>query len=152
MPVQKVVSGGQTGVDRAALDVAKELGCERGGWCPKGRLAEDGRIPDNYPLSETETTNYTERTELNVRDSDGTLILTVGPPTGGTAYTITCAQRLQKPYCIIDLSQETAPDRAQYWLEEQGIIVLNVAGPRQSQSSVGYVLAYQFLLTLLAPA
>ena len=151
MPVQKIVSGGQTGVDRAALDVAQLFNLDRGGWCPKGRLAEDGCIPDDYPLRETETTDYAERTELNVRDSDGTLILTVGPPIGGTAYTSTCAQRLRKPYCVIDLAQETVPDRAQRWVEEQGIIVLNVAGPRQSQSSVGYVLAYQFLLTLLAP-
>lgn len=150
MPVQKIVSGGQTGVDRAALDVAKELGCEIGGWCPKGRLAEDGRIPDDYPLCETETADYAERTELNVRDSDGTLILTIGPPTGGTAYTITCAQRLRKPYCIIDLSQETAPDRTQRWLEEQRITVLNIAGPRLSQSAEGYALTHQFLLTLLS--
>jgi Circularly permutated YpsA SLOG family len=152
MPVRKIVSGGQTGVDRAALDAAKLLKLERGGWCPNGRLAEDGCIPDDYPLRETETTDYAERTELNVRDSDGALILAVGPPSGGTAYTIACARRLRKPYCIIDLSQETAPDRAQQWLEERSITVLNVAGPRHSQSPVGYVLAYQFLLTLLAPA
>lgn len=150
MFVRKIISGGQTGVDRAALDIAKELGYERGGWCPKGRLAEDGRIPDDYPLRETDTADYAERTELNVRDSDGTLILTVGPPTGGTAYTITCAQRLRKPYCIIDLSQETAPDRAQRWLEEQRITVLNVAGPRLSQSVAGYALAHQFLVILLS--
>ena len=87
MPVRRIVSGGQTGVDRAALDVAKVLRFERGGWCPKGRLAEDGRIPDDYPLRETETTDYAERTKLNVRDSDGTLILTMGPPVGGLIVT-----------------------------------------------------------------
>lgn len=149
MPVQKIVSGGQTGVDRAALDVARLLALERGGWCPKGRLAEDGRIPDDYPLYETETTDYAERTELNVRDSDGTLILTVGPPRGGTAYTVECAQRLRKPYYVIDLSQETAPGQAQRWLEQQRITVLNVAGPRQSQNPEGYELASRFLFSLL---
>jgi hypothetical protein len=151
MPVRKIVSGGQTGVDRAALDVAKLLKLECGGWCPKGRLAEDGCIPDDYPLRETETTDYAERTELNVRDSDGTLILTVGPPSGGTAYTVTCAQRLQKPYCVVDLSQNPPSNEVQQWLETHRIATLNVAGPRQSQSPVGYVLAYQFLLMLLAP-
>ncbi|MGE0683541.1 MAG: putative molybdenum carrier protein [Candidatus Binatia bacterium] len=150
LSVRIIVSGGQTGVDRAALDVAKEIGLECGGWCPKGRLAEDGRIPDDYPLRETETTDYAERTELNVRDSDGTLIFTVGPPLGGTAYTITCARRLKKPYCVLNLAQETAPDRVQQWLEEQSITILNVAGPRLSQSAAGYALTYQFLLTLLS--
>lgn len=150
MSVQKIVSGGQTGVDRAALDVAKELGFERGGWCPKGRLAEDGRIPDDYPLHETETADYAERTELNVRDSDGTLVLTVGPPIGGTAYTMECAQRLQKPCCVIDLSQNPPPTQVEHWLKERCVAVLNVAGPRQSQSSTCYALAYQFLSGLLA--
>jgi len=150
MPVRKIVSGGQTGVDRAALDVAKELGFECGGWCPKGRLAEDGPIPNDYPLQETATADYAERTELNVRDSDGTLVLTVGPPIGGTAYTVECAQRLRKPHCMIDLSQNPPADRAERWLQEQGVVVLNVAGPRQSQSSTCYTSAYQFLLRLFA--
>ena len=150
MPVRKIISGGQTGVDRAALDVAKELNLERGGWCPKGRLAEDGRIPDAYPLQETETDDYVERTKLNVRDSDGTLVLTVGQPTGGTAYTIDCTQRLQKPCCIIDLSQDSHFAQAERWLREQGVAILNVAGPRQSQSAAGYALAHQFLSRLLA--
>jgi hypothetical protein len=147
--VRKVVSGGQTGVDRAALDVALTLGLERGGWCPKGRLAEDGRIPDAYPLQETPTADYAERTELNVRDSDGTLILTIGPPLGGTAYTIQCAQQLQKPYIVIDLSQNPAVEEVKRWLTEQHIATLNVAGPRQSQQPQGYELAHRFLSALL---
>ena len=150
MPVRKIVSGGQTGVDRAALDVANEVGLDRGGWCPKGRLAEDGYIPDTYPLRETETADYAERTELNVRDSDGTLVLTVGPPTGGTAYTIECAQRLRKLYCVVDLSQNPPPDRVERWLQEQDIAILNVAGPRRSQSAACYALGHQFLLRVLA--
>lgn len=150
MPVRKIVSGGQTGVDRAALDAAKELGLERGGWCPKGRLAEDGAIPDDYPLRESATTDYAERTELNVRDSDGTLVLTVGPLMGGTAYTIECAQRLRKPFYVIDLSQNFSPDQVKHWLQEQDIAILNVAGPRRSQSAACYALSHQFLLRLLA--
>src|SRR5262245_49786666 len=105
MAIRKIVSGGQTGVDRAALDVADELHLERGGWCPKGHLAEDGRVPDKYPLQETTTAQYTERTALNVRDSDGTLVLTVGTPSGGTAYTIECARRFGKPHLVCDLTE-----------------------------------------------
>ena len=152
MPVRKIVSGGQTGVDRAALDVAQALGLERGGWCPKGRLAEDGYIPDDYPLQETVTSDYAERTEFNVRDSDGTLILTVGPPIGGTAYTIECARRLNRPFSVVDLSHGASLDEARRWLGTQQITSLNVAGPRRSQSPEGYGLAYQFLLGLLSPS
>jgi hypothetical protein len=149
MTVRKLVSGGQTGVDRAALDAARVLGLECGGWCPKGRLAEDGRIPDEYPLQETETADYAERTKLNVRDSDGTLILTVGAPLGGTAYTIECARNLEKPYCLVDLAQGPSLDQVKQWLGEHRFVVLNVAGPRRSQSSDGYELAYAFLSALL---
>jgi hypothetical protein len=149
MSVRKIVSGGQTGVDRAALDVAKELNLERGGWCPKGRVAEDGCIPDEYPLQETETADYAERTKLNVRDSDGTLILTVGPPIGGTAYTIACAQELEKPYLVVDLLYSRQSDEARRWLDALQLSVLNVAGPRQSQSIDAYILAFQFLQVCL---
>mgnify|MGYP003793290687 CR=1 FL=1 len=90
--IKKIVSGGQTGVDRAALDVAMQLGIPVGGWCPRGRRAEDGRIPDSYPLREASSVNYAKRTELNVRDSDGTLILSGGPLTGGTALTESLAR------------------------------------------------------------
>src|SRR5438876_4889366 len=88
-----IVSGGQTGVDRAALDVALELGIPCGGWCPKGRRAEDGRIPLRYPLEETTLNIYPQRTEWNVRDSDGTLVLTTGRPEGGSALTNELARR-----------------------------------------------------------
>src|SRR5947209_13063019 len=98
--VAKIVSGGQTGVDRAALDVALELGLPCGGWCPRGRRAEDGPLPARYPLTETSWEGYPQRTRWNVRDSDGTLILTRGQPDRGTALTIKLAQRLGKPYRI----------------------------------------------------
>lgn len=83
-----IVSGGQTGVDRAALDVALALGIPCGGWCPKGRLAEDGPLPDRYPLRETEFEGYSKRTKLNVQDSDGTLLFTRQRPSGGTKLTL----------------------------------------------------------------
>lgn len=91
MAIDKIISGGQTGVDRAGLDVAIALGIPHGGWCPKGRKAEDGTIPAIYQIQETPKTNYKQRTGWNVRDSDGTLILTLGEPTGGTAATIKLA-------------------------------------------------------------
>ncbi|MEZ6054758.1 MAG: putative molybdenum carrier protein, partial [Planctomycetaceae bacterium] len=83
-----IVSGGQTGVDRAALDVGLDLDLPCGGWCPRGRKAEDGPIDERYPLKETESAKYDVRTRRNVRDSDGTLVLTVGDPIGGTALTV----------------------------------------------------------------
>src|SRR5438105_15558458 len=93
--LHKIVSGGQTGVDRAALDVALELGMPCGGWCPRGRRAEDGPITDRYPLSETPWSGYPQRTGWNVRDADGTLILTMGQADRGTALTQQLAARLQ---------------------------------------------------------
>lgn len=92
--IAEIRSGGQTGVDRAALNVAIRLGIPCGGWCPQGRLAEDGRIPLCYPLRETPTAEYAERTMWNVRDSDGTLILTWGEPAGG--YCVDARVRIER--------------------------------------------------------
>jgi len=128
----KVVSGGQTGVDRAALDVALARGLPAGGWCPKGRLAEDGVIPSRYPLKETATSVYEERTELNVRDSDATLIITRGAATGGTAKTIEMAAEWKRPLHVIDLAAKVDLDEAARWLDKHAVAVLNVAGPRES--------------------
>ncbi|MCD6446738.1 MAG: putative molybdenum carrier protein, partial [Candidatus Marinimicrobia bacterium] len=83
----KIISGGQTGADRAGLDAAMELNIPVGGWCPKGRKSEDGPIDNKYPLQETTSGDYRVRTERNVKESDGTLIFTLGKPTGGTALT-----------------------------------------------------------------
>ncbi len=102
----KVVSGGQTGVDRAALDAALGLGLPCGGWRPQGRRAEDGRIPDRYPLTETPGKDYPTRTRRNVRDSDFTLVLTVGEPTGGTLLTVQAAKRQGRPCVVVDLADE----------------------------------------------
>ena len=133
MCVLKVVSGGQTGVDRAALDAARALDLPSGGWCPRGRLAEDGPIDPAYALVETPSADYAQRTEWNVRDSDGTLVLVPGRATGGTALTIALARRLGRPLLVLDLKRDPSPDEAWRWIERGGIGVLNVAGPRESQ-------------------
>ncbi|MEW6185996.1 MAG: putative molybdenum carrier protein [Thermodesulfobacteriota bacterium] len=130
----KIISGGQTGVDRAALDAALELGIPCGGWCPKGRRAEDGPISLKYPLSETGSPNYPLRTEKNVREADGTCILTNGPLRGGTALTVRFAVELEKPYLIIDLNDHFDPPKVREWGEKNNIKTLNVAGPRESEA------------------
>src|SRR5438876_7256050 len=127
-----IVSGGQTGVDRAALDVALELGLPCGGWCPKGRRAEDGAIPENYPLQETPTDAYPERTKWNVRDSDATLILTRGKPDRGTALTLKLARRLKKPYRVVELANADTAHEVRAWLAARAVRTLNIAGPRAS--------------------
>lgn len=136
-PLRKIVTGGQTGVDRAALDVALELGFPCGGWSPRGRLAEDGRIPDRYPLVELPSAAYFIRTRRNVRDSDGTLILTLGPLMGGTRLTFASAVDMRRPCLVVDFGSgfdlEKELDRTIRWLEQRSIEVLNVAGPRASQ-------------------
>ena len=125
--ITRIVSGGQTGVDRAALDVALKLGIPCGGWCPRGRRAEDGPIDACYPLQETPTQEYPQRTEWNVRDSDGTLVLTFGRPKGGTALTIRLAERLTRPCLVVDLDAKPAPstDVLVLWTHSHDVRVLN---------------------------
>ena len=148
--LDKVVSGGQTGVDRAALDVALELRIPCGGWCPLGRRAEDGVIPDQYPLQEAPTANYADRTALNVRDSDGTLILARSPLRGGTALTKTFADRYGRPCLVVDPHAITSLRIAGEWLAANGVRILNVAGPRESpRQDVGKTAA-GFLRSLFA--
>jgi hypothetical protein len=128
----RVVSGGQTGVDRAALDAAISLGLAVGGWCPLGRRAEDGVIPDAYPLQESPRPDYAQRTEWNVRDSDATLIFYRGAMTGGTRLTAELARRLGKPLLTRDLSEPADVEAIAGWLVANRIHVLNCAGPRES--------------------
>ncbi len=150
--IEKVVSGGQTGVDRAALDCGLSLQIEVGGWCPAGRRSEDGRIPDRYPLTETASRNYTVRTRWNARDSDGTLIISSLPLTGGTALTKSLAQSQSKPLLVIDLDhQENANNRFAEWISEHRIRVLNVAGPRASSHPELYARCFELLTVLLEP-
>jgi len=141
----KIISGGQTGVDRAALDVALELKLPCGGWCPRGRKAEDGVLPAQYPLIETASEIYAERTEKNIRDSDGTLVLLSVPPTGGTKLTIELAAKHCKPCLVVELSNDAAVTIIQDWIRQNQIQVLNVAGPRESQAPGIYAQAYTLL-------
>lgn len=134
----KIISGGQTGVDRAALDAAISLNIPHGGWCPKGRLAElDATIPEKYELKETDSSDYSVRTKLNIKGSDGTLILVPETPikiTDGTLLTINEAIRTDKPHFIIDLSKTVDIESIINWVKQNNINILNVAGPRESQA------------------
>jgi len=141
----RVVSGGQTGVDRAALDAALGLGLKIGGWCPQGRRAEDGPIAPRYSLRETPDRDYPQRTEWNVRDSDATLILCRGEPTGGTARTRDLARRYDRPVLVVHLEAGADVGAALAWLREQPVGVLNVAGPRESGAPGIYAEALTWL-------
>jgi hypothetical protein len=149
----KIVTGGQTGTDRAVLDVAIKLGIPWGGWCPKGRLAEDGMIAEKYKLKETPEAAVEQRTEFNARDSDGTLILLFGSPTGGTLFTIECAEKHNKPYYLWDTALGINPqisDEIEAWRSDNAISVLNVAGPRESLlPGTIYSKSYELLHTYL---
>jgi hypothetical protein len=147
---ERVVSGGQTGVDRAALDAALALGLACGGWCPRGRLAEDGRIPERYPLQETPSVEYPQRTEWNVRDSDGTLILYRGVLEGGSALTARLAEQYDRPSIALDLMTSPDPLAIREWIARNEIRVLNVAGPRASDSPGLYEQARALLGAMLA--
>lgn len=145
----KVISGGQAGVDRAALDAALACGLPVGGWCPGGRRAEDGAIHARYPLVETPSIKYPQRTTWNVRDSDATLILTLGELDSGSRLTAEMARRLGKPCLVVSLS--TYPETIHIeellpWTVEQA--VLNVAGLRESRCPGIYPRAFGFLVRL----
>ena len=128
-------------MDRGALDGALSLGVPCGGWCSEGRLAEDGVIPARYPLTELRGGGYEERTDRNVEDSDGTLIITFGRASGGTARTIESCEKLGRPHLLVDATTvilEEAVCRAERFVSEEGIRRLNVAGPRASGEPRGY--------------
>lgn len=131
-PVSRIVSGGQTGADRAALDWAINHGIEHGGWCPEGRLAEDGAIPLRYNLTELSGAGYRARTKANVRDSDATLIVSMdGILTGGSRQTMVFAKSMDKP-CIHVHPQIEWRTALRHWSASHPIAILNVAGPRAS--------------------
>ncbi len=132
----KIISGGQTGADRAALDWAIAHGIAHGGWCPKGRRAEDGPIDARYRSQETPSENYVQRTEWNVRDSDGTVVFSIAAAlTGGSTKTVELAKKHGRP--CLHLSEQAhgsqAADLLRGFIREHGIEVLNVAGPRGSK-------------------
>jgi hypothetical protein len=143
--IEKVVSGGQTGVDRAALDIALKLEVPCGGWCPRGRRAEDGPLKEIYPLQETPSSNYTQRTQWNVRDSDGTAVLYRNSLSGGSALTVELAKKHNKPCLVIDLCEDFSPELLLDWAKLHEIRTLNVAGTRESGSPGIYGKACQFL-------
>ena len=149
--LQKIISGGQTGVDRAALDAAMAAGLEVGGWCPSGRRAEDGVIADRYPLEETPKRDYRQRTEWNVRDADGTLVLYWGELQNGTLLTVGLARdQYQRPLQKVNLLEpvELAPVIA--WITRNTIATLNVAGPRESTRRGIYDMSRAYLRKLFA--
>ncbi len=149
----RIVSGGQTGADRAALDTALELGLETGGWVPAGRAAEDGAIPDRYPnLRQTDSPLPSVRTERNVRDSDATVIISHGALVGGSALTGSLARRLEKPLLHLDLdtmSELDASARLREWLSRKAPSVLNVAGARASEDAAIYAAVKRVLTAAL---
>ena len=141
MKALKIISGGQTGVVRAALDAALRHGINCGGWCPAGRLDEFGKIPDHYPIQELKDGGFTERTLQNVKDSDGTVVIYPGELRGGTEQTIRFCADLKRPHRLIDaskLSLERASEQIADFVCENKIGILNVAGPRQSEWPEGY--------------
>lgn len=151
MRVRRIVSGGQTGVDRGALDAAIELQLEHGGWCPRGRRAEDGRIPQRYQLQEADSPFYSARTERNVVESDATLIVATGRLTGGTRLTRNLALRHGKPCCTLRPDDLLGLQVVRDWLADHQVQILNVAGPRESQSPGIQARTRQLLMQLLAP-
>ena len=150
MKISKIISGGQTGVDRAALDAAIELDIEHGGFVPKGRLSEGGSIPLKYNIIELENEDYSARTLKNVQYSDGTLILHKGEITGGTALTEEFCYIKKKAVLTINILDEFTVIRLNFntWLETNIITILNIAGPRESEAHI-YKNAKVLLMRLL---
>ena len=148
--LEQIVSGGQSGVDRAALDFAMESGIAHGGWCPLGRVAEDGTIGQRYQLRETDSRDYAVRTERNVIDSTATLIIHRGTLTGGTLLTARLAKKWKKPTLKLDVQGMVFPESFQDWLVQNEITVLNVAGPRESSQPGIYQEALEILRAVFA--
>ena len=152
MRIARIVSGGQTGADLAALDAALAIGVPCGGWVPRGRFNEDGLIAPHYPVRETGSPRPARRTARNVRDSDATLILSRGPLTGGSALTERLAREQAKPCLHVDLAavpSDAAPARILAWLATLDGATLNVAGPRRSNDPEIYDIAYRVIAAVL---
>ena len=137
MKILKVISGGQTGADRGGLNAAMDRDIPVGGWCPKGRKSEDGKIPDRYPLKEHKSPEYPPRTAANVKDSDGTVVYTFGPAERGSALTISLCKKIGRPCLHLDLKKlhySQAVAKTALFVKRNQIKVLNVAGNRESKS------------------
>ena len=151
--IGKIVSGGQTGADRAALDVAIRLGIPHGGWVPKGRATEAGVLPDRYRMREMPSANYAQRTEQNILDSDGTLIVSHGALDGGSGLTETLAEEHGRPHLHLDMKTLSVSDAAytlKGWIGDNAIRVLNIAGPRESRDPDIYRATTAVLETLFS--
>lgn len=152
MTCEKIISGGQSGVDRAALDAALQRGFPCGGSCPPGRASEDGPIDESYPLTEMTHGGYRKRTIQNVLDSDGTAVIYCGDLSGGTEQTVLHCSRRDKPYLLIDAC-ETSPalaaQLASEFIESNSVATLNVAGPRASKVPAGYAYTLEFVSLLI---
>ena len=148
----KIISGGQTGVDRAALDAALESGISVGGWCPQGREAEDGPIAEKYPLQELTDGSYKDRTLKNVQESDATVIIYFETISGGTEETLSFCLKEKKPYLLIDgsdFNEEGASKRIKQFINGNQISLLNVAGPRASKEKRAYEYTKQVITLML---
>ncbi len=152
MILSKIISGGQTGVDRGALDACLQQNFTCAGWCPAGRLAEDGEIDFKYPLQENLTSNYNDRTRLNVRDSDATLIIYNGDLTGGTLLTHNFAKEKEKPIFLFKVQPfmiDESLEQLIHFLTINHIETLNVAGPRKSQWEAAHDTSYIIVSKLI---
>jgi len=150
--IKKIISGGQTGADQAAIDVAIHMGIPYGGWLPRGRKTEKGPLPDKYLLQELPDSRYSKRTEKNVIDSDGTLIMSHGKLTGGSELTREIAEKNNRPCLHIDLNKTIvfkAAGQIKTWIETYKIEVLNIAGPRESNDPKIYKATGEVLETVL---
>ena len=151
-PAFKIWSGGQTGVDRAALDCALALGIPHGGWCPQGRIAADGVLDARYLLQETRSSGYRQRTKLNVQDTDATMLINVGPVTGGSLQTIRFAASLKRPYLVIQVDQGSMTDLAEaavQWLQSHRFSRVNFAGPSEARCPGIYAQSVELLMMIL---
>lgn len=146
-----IISGAQTGIDRGALDAALDAGCVCGGWVPRGRKAEDGRIPDRYPVTERDG-DYPQRTRANVEDSDATVLIYFHTLTGGTELTLRFCMAQKKPYLLLDaseISEQRAAKRISQFVHHNSIRRLNVAGPRESTAPGAWAYAYVAIQNML---